>query len=53
VFHPRCPLAVDECVKVVPTFREIRPGHFVACHLADDQGGSKIAEGTVLASEVD
>jgi oligopeptide transport system ATP-binding protein len=53
VFHPRCPLAVEECVKVVPEFREIRPGHFVACHLADEQDGSKIPEGTVLASEVD
>jgi oligopeptide transport system ATP-binding protein len=53
VFHPRCPLTVEACVKVVPEFREIRPGHFVACHLADDQRGSKIPEGTVLASEVD
>jgi oligopeptide transport system ATP-binding protein len=53
VFHPRCPLAVEECVKVVPEFRGIHPGHFVACHLADEQGGSKIPEGTVLASEID
>jgi oligopeptide transport system ATP-binding protein len=53
VFHPRCPLAIDECVKVVPEFRETRPGHFVACHLADERGTSKIPEGTVLASEVD
>jgi len=53
VFHPRCPLAIEECVKVVPEFRKIREGHFVACHLADEQGSSKIPEGTVLASEVD
>ena len=53
VFHPRCPLAVEECVKVVPEFREIRSGHFVACHLADEEDGSKIPEGTVLASEID
>ena len=53
VFHPRCPLAVDECVKVVPAFREVCPDHFVACHLADDAGTSKIPKGTVLASEVD
>jgi oligopeptide transport system ATP-binding protein len=53
VFHPRCPLAVDECVKTVPEFRETRPGHFVACHLADEQDSSKIPEGTVLASEID
>ena len=53
VFHPRCPLAAEECVKVVPVFREVRPDHYVACHLADEQGTSKIPEGTVLASEVD
>ena len=53
VFHPRCPLAVEKCIKVVPEFRETSPGHFVACHLADDQGSSKISEGTILASEVD
>jgi oligopeptide/dipeptide ABC transporter ATP-binding protein len=53
VFHPRCPLTVDECIKVVPEFREIRPDHYVACHLADEQGSSRIPEGTVLASEVD
>ena len=53
VFHPRCPLATEECVKVVPDFREVRPDHYVACHLADEQGTSHIPEGTVLASEVD
>ena len=53
VFHPRCPLAAEECIKVVPVFHEVRPDHYVACHLADEQGTSKIPEGTVLASEVD
>ena len=53
VFHPRCPLAIDKCTEVVPGFREIHPGHRVACHLADDKGSSKIPEGTVLASVVD
>jgi len=53
VFHPRCPLAVGECVKVVPEFREIRPDHFVACHLADEEGSSRIPAGTVLASELE
>jgi oligopeptide transport system ATP-binding protein len=42
VFHTRCPLTVDECTKVVPEYRQVRPGHFVACHLADESGGSKI-----------
>ena len=31
VFHPRCSLAVDSCSKAVPEFRELRPGHWVAC----------------------
>ncbi len=31
VFHPRCPIAVDECRRVVPELRELRPGHRVAC----------------------
>ena len=31
VFHPRCSLAVDSCSKDVPEFREIKPGHWVAC----------------------
>ena len=31
VFHPRCLLAVDGCSKAIPEFREIKPGHWVAC----------------------
>lgn len=31
VFHPRCGLAVDGCSKAVPEFKELRPGHWVAC----------------------
>jgi oligopeptide/dipeptide ABC transporter ATP-binding protein len=31
VFHPRCPIAIEECTKVVPELREIRPGHRAAC----------------------
>lgn len=50
VFHTRCPLATEECYTAVPKFREKRPGHFVACHLVDDKGGSKIPEQTILAS---
>jgi oligopeptide/dipeptide ABC transporter ATP-binding protein len=30
-FRTRCPLAVDECAKVVPELREIKPNHFAAC----------------------
>ncbi len=31
VFHPRCPLAVDSCRSKIPEFREVKPGHWVAC----------------------
>jgi oligopeptide transport system ATP-binding protein len=31
VFHPRCPKAVDSCSVKMPEFREVKPGHWVAC----------------------
>jgi oligopeptide transport system ATP-binding protein len=34
VFHPRCPMAVGRCSTEAPVLREIRPGHWGACHLA-------------------
>jgi oligopeptide/dipeptide ABC transporter ATP-binding protein len=34
VFHPRCPIAEGRCATEVPALREIRPGHWGACHLA-------------------
>jgi oligopeptide/dipeptide ABC transporter ATP-binding protein len=34
-FHPRCPIAVDRCKEEIPHLRELRPDHFVACHLAE------------------
>lgn len=33
-YHPRCPLAQSICSQQDPELRELRPGHFVACHLA-------------------
>ena len=32
VCNTRCPIAIDECRAVVPEWREVSPGHFVACH---------------------
>jgi len=37
-FHTRCPVARDQCSTDVPDTREIEPGHFVACHFADEPG---------------
>ena len=34
-FHPRCPLAGDECRRQRPELIEKRPGHAVACFKAD------------------
>ena len=31
VFHPRCPIAHDGCKQKAPEFREVKPGHWVAC----------------------
>ena len=32
VFNTRCPIAIDECRQVVPEWREVSRGHWVACH---------------------
>ena len=32
-FRTRCPLAAEICAKVRPDFREVTPGHSVACHM--------------------
>jgi peptide/nickel transport system ATP-binding protein len=34
VFHTRCPIAVEECRRVIPQVRQIGPRHMVACHKA-------------------
>jgi oligopeptide/dipeptide ABC transporter ATP-binding protein len=31
VFHPRCPIAIEECKAGVPALRTVRPGHLAAC----------------------
>jgi peptide/nickel transport system ATP-binding protein len=37
-FHPRCPKFKPYHAEVVPPLREIRPGHWVACHLSEQEG---------------
>jgi len=34
-FHTRCPIAVEQCSQEIPAWRELRDGHWVACHLAE------------------
>lgn len=34
-FHPRCPYVQDICKQDMPPLTEYRPGHFAACHFAD------------------
>jgi len=43
VFHTRCPIAIDVCRQTVPEWRQIVPGHYVACHRVDVTSGAKIA----------
>ncbi|MBV9018895.1 MAG: ABC transporter ATP-binding protein [Alphaproteobacteria bacterium] len=31
VFHPRCPIAIEQCRRIRPELRELRPGHWAAC----------------------
>ncbi|MFQ5793874.1 MAG: ABC transporter ATP-binding protein [Candidatus Bipolaricaulia bacterium] len=40
VFNTRCPLVQEVCFQVVPEYRQVRPGHSVACHLVDSGLGS-------------
>jgi oligopeptide transport system ATP-binding protein len=38
VFHPRCPIAIDDCSRVVPDLKEVEPGHWAACIRAPGYG---------------
>ena len=37
-FRTRCPHATAECAEAMPEFKEIRPGHFAACHRIGELG---------------
>jgi oligopeptide transport system ATP-binding protein len=37
-FRTRCPLAEKICAEQVPTWREITPDHWVACHMVESGG---------------
>jgi len=35
-FRNRCPLAAERCTEEAPQLREVGPGHFSACHFAEN-----------------
>ncbi len=35
-FCTRCPSVMDVCKQIEPTFQEVRPGRYLACHLFED-----------------
>ena len=35
-FHPRCRFCTEKCKQEVPQYVEMKPGHFVACHRAEE-----------------
>jgi peptide/nickel transport system ATP-binding protein/oligopeptide transport system ATP-binding protein len=48
-FHTRCPYVFDRCKSEAPAFRQVKPGHWVACHLREAGNGSQ-ASGAGVAS---
>ncbi len=38
-FRPRCPVAQNICCQQEPQYREIKPGHFLACQVMDCSPG--------------
>ncbi|MBI1840911.1 MAG: dipeptide ABC transporter ATP-binding protein [Verrucomicrobia bacterium] len=42
-FHPRCPVAEARCSIETPPLRELSPGHWAACHLAQPAATSSLA----------
>jgi len=48
-FHTRCPQVMPICSEAIPEHREIEPGHFVNCHLYNDD---KLSERDIFQAEV-
>lgn len=36
-FRTRCPMAMDICSQIEPQLREVRPNHYVSCHLYNEE----------------
>ena len=54
-FHTRCEFAQDRCAQERPELREVEPGHFAACHFAEEisagQPALSAGEGPILTSQ--
>jgi peptide/nickel transport system ATP-binding protein len=35
-FHTRCRYCTEKCSQVAPEYKELEPGHFVACHHSEE-----------------
>ena len=35
-FHTRCRYCTEKCKECTPEYRELKPGHYVACHYAEE-----------------
>ena len=51
-FHPRCTYCIDRCKTEAPAYREITPGHYAACHRAEEAepGGPGVNDGSGAGS---
>ncbi|MDF0727646.1 ABC transporter ATP-binding protein [Cytobacillus sp. S13-E01] len=38
-FHTRCPFAFDRCRQESPELKEVKPGHYTACFLEEEENG--------------
>ncbi|MBI1795984.1 MAG: ABC transporter ATP-binding protein [Candidatus Eisenbacteria bacterium] len=43
-FHPRCFMARPLCSEQEPLLREVRPGHWSACHFAEDVASNPVTQ---------
>ena len=43
-FRTRCPFAIEDCARVVPELRQIKPNHFAACIRVEGYDAAPVAE---------